>query len=82
MPAAAEVQAATLQRFIDGWKGWAPEAFLEVWSDDCTQKTLPFSLDAPIRSRDYYVEVFPTVMSFITNFQVLFLHLNRRCQLV
>ena len=70
MPAAAEVQAATLERFIKGWSGWTPDGFLSTWSNDCTQKTLPFSSEVPIRTRADTEHLFPILMSLMTNFQV------------
>ncbi|KAH8653813.1 hypothetical protein BX600DRAFT_440865 [Xylariales sp. PMI_506] len=70
MLAPADVQATTLQRFINGWKGWTPEGFLASWTHDCTQQTLPFSLAAPIRSRADSESIFPMMMSFISDFQL------------
>lgn len=70
MPGSAEVQAETLQKFIAGWSGWTPEGFLASWHDQCTTKTLPFSLGVPIRTRAQTENVFPIMMSFVTNFQV------------
>ncbi|KAI1635393.1 hypothetical protein F4809DRAFT_453304 [Biscogniauxia mediterranea] len=70
MPASAEVQAATLNKFIEGWGGWTPEGFLASWHGDCTTKTLPFSAEVPIRTRAETESVFPMMMSFVTNFQL------------
>lgn len=70
MPAAPEVQRATLERFIQGWSGWTPDGFLANWSDDCTQTTLPFTSGVPIRTRAHTVVLFPKLMSTLTNFQV------------
>jgi len=80
MPAAAEVQAATLEKFIKGWSGWTPETFLASWTDDCTTKTLPFSSKIPARTRADTEQVFPMLMSFITNFQVSEGHLGFRLE--
>ena len=70
MPAPAEVQAATLEKFIQGWAGWTPDGFLANWSEDCTQKTLPFSSGVPIRTRPDTEQLFPVLMSLMSNFTV------------
>jgi len=70
MPAPPEVQAATLERFIQSWIEWTPEGFLATWSEDCTQRTLPFSFDAPIRDRAHVEKYFPILMSILSNFKV------------
>jgi hypothetical protein len=70
MPASLEIQAATLEKFIQGWVGWTPDGFLATWSDDCTQRTLPFSFDAPIRDRPHVEHFFPILMSLLSNFKV------------
>ncbi|KAI0013979.1 hypothetical protein F4779DRAFT_639150 [Xylariaceae sp. FL0662B] len=70
MPAPAEVQAATLERFIEGWSGWTPEGFLASWTSDCTTKTLPFSAGVETRTREESERIFPLMMSCLTNFQL------------
>jgi hypothetical protein len=70
MPAPAEVQAATLEKFIQGWAGWTPDGFLANWSEDCTQKTLPFSSEVPVRTRPDTEQLFPVLMSLMSNFTV------------
>ena len=70
MPAAAEIQAATLEQFIKGWSGWTPDGFLASWSDDCTQITLPFSSGMKHRTRKDTQVLFPKLMSILTHFQV------------
>jgi hypothetical protein len=66
----AEVQAATVEKFIEGWRGWTPEGFLATWSEDCQQKTLPFSFGVPIRTRAHCEQIFPVLMSVLSNFEV------------
>lgn len=70
MPASADIQAATIQKFIEGWRGWTPEGFLSTWSDDCSQQQLPFSSQVPLRTREHVEKFFPKLMSILTNFQV------------
>lgn len=69
MPAAAETQAATLQRFIDGWSDWTPD-FLNCWSDDLTFSTLPFSYGKPARPRASLEPRYLLLMSTLKNLQV------------
>ncbi|EEQ33884.1 hypothetical protein McanCB56680_006474 [Microsporum canis] len=71
MPASAEIQTATLNRFIEGWKGWTPDGFLASWSHDCTQVTLPFSSGVPPHTRASVTKLFPQLMSILTNFQLI-----------
>ncbi|GIJ84898.1 hypothetical protein Asppvi_003749 [Aspergillus pseudoviridinutans] len=68
MPAPAEVQATTLEKFIQGWAGWAPDGFLANWSEDCTQKTLPFSSGVPVRTCPDTEQLFPVLMFLVSNF--------------
>uniref|UniRef100_A0A915Q9E4 Dcr3 n=1 Tax=Diaporthe longicolla TaxID=54899 RepID=A0A915Q9E4_9PEZI len=70
MPAPAHVQRATIDAFLDGWDKWTPEAFLATWSEDCTQKTLPYSHNVPIRDRANTNHLFPILMSIMDNFQL------------
>ncbi|RYP30024.1 hypothetical protein DL767_006439 [Monosporascus sp. MG133] len=69
MPAAAEVQAATLEKFIKGWSEWNPDGFLATWTNDCTTTTLPFSSGVPTRNRAATERHFPVMMSFIRDFE-------------
>jgi hypothetical protein len=69
MPAAANIQSATLDRFIKGWSKWTPD-FLETWSDDLTFTTLPFSYGKPTRARAQLESRYLLLMSTLTNFQV------------
>jgi hypothetical protein len=70
MPAAAQVQAATLEKLISGWHKWTPEEFVASWSDDCTQTTLPISIGVPTRTRAELEKFFSHLMSNLTNFHV------------
>ncbi|KAJ0107623.1 hypothetical protein N8I77_007189 [Diaporthe amygdali] len=70
MSSVTETQAATLNKFIKGWAEWTPESMLETWSQDCTQKNLPFSSNVPIKSRADAEKLFPILMSFMTDFEL------------
>lgn len=70
MHATAEVQAATLEKFIDGWRKWTSDDFLASWSQDCTQRALPFKPDKPARPRVELEPLFGMLMSTLTNFRV------------
>jgi hypothetical protein len=72
MPAPAEVQAATLKKFIQGWSKWTPEDFLATWSDDLTFTTLPFSYGKPTRERAQLEPRYLMLMSTLTNYKVKF----------
>ncbi|ORX99968.1 hypothetical protein BCR34DRAFT_606450 [Clohesyomyces aquaticus] len=69
MPAPAEAQAATLERFIKAWGKWTPQ-FLEEWSEDLTFSTLPFSYGKPTRTRAQVQERYLLLIATPTNFQL------------
>jgi hypothetical protein len=71
MPASAEVQAATLEKWIEGWRSWVPQNMLATMSEDCTQITLPFrSGTGDPKPKAQLEKLFPILMSTLTNFQV------------
>ncbi|ORY69634.1 uncharacterized protein BCR38DRAFT_333345 [Pseudomassariella vexata] len=70
MAATAQIQAATLEKFIAGWKKWTPEDMMAVWSDDCEQRMLPFSLGVPPRSRAEVKVILPKLIEVLTNFEL------------
>jgi len=69
MPAPAHIQAATLEKFIAGWKKWTPEDWMATWSADCKQRMLPFSLGVPLRSRAEVQVILPKLMEILTNYE-------------
>lgn len=69
MPAPANIQAATLDKFIAGWKTFAPEAWMASWSANCTQQILPFSLGVPARSRTEAQQVLPKLIEILINYE-------------
>ncbi|KAL9479475.1 hypothetical protein ACSS6W_004261 [Trichoderma asperelloides] len=53
VPHDASLQAATIDRFVEGWKINSGEAWTELWADGCTNTILPFSLNcAPMSKAD------------------------------
>nr|UYO77228.1 monooxygenase [Trichoderma oligosporum] len=70
MPAPAEIQAATLQKFIDSWKRWDSREFLSLFSDDFTQVTLPLGLGIPSRPRAQVEQVLPALMATIKSYEL------------
>lgn len=70
MPAPAHVQAATLNRFIAGWKRWTPQDYLATWSDDCVQQLMPYSLGVAARSRAEVNIFLPKMMEALINYEV------------
>lgn len=70
MSAPAHVQAATIDKFIAGWKKLSPKDMFATWSDDATQQALPFSLGHPSRSRAQVETALPRLMQILTNYKV------------
>jgi ketosteroid isomerase-like protein len=70
MPAPAEVQLATLKRFITGWSNWSAAEMVETWTDDCLQVTLPTTLHHPPRDRTQVLGVLPLVQKVVTEYEV------------
>lgn len=70
MPSLAQIQAATLNKFIEGWKGSTPESWTATWSDECQQKILPFNLGVPSKSRAEAQAALPDLLGVLKNFKV------------
>ncbi|KAI1328250.1 hypothetical protein F5Y16DRAFT_398655 [Xylariaceae sp. FL0255] len=70
MPASAQVQAATLDKFIEGWKTFTAEAWMETWSDDCKQQMLPSTLGIPARFRTETAAFLPKLISVLKNYEM------------
>ena len=70
MPAPADVQRATLDRFIAGWSNWSAAEMVEPWTEDCTQVTLPFSLNHPPRTRAQVEVTLPLLQKVVTGYEV------------
>lgn len=66
----AEVQEATLQKFITAWEAWSSEGQLAVFTDDIIQRTLPFSLGIPPRTRQQMGDVLPRLEEVVSNYKV------------
>lgn len=81
MPASAEIQRATLDRFIAGWSNWSAAEMVETWTEDCTQVTLPFSLNHPPRTRAQVEVTLPLVQKVVTGYKVSE-HITAQCQAV
>lgn len=71
MPGTAEVQRATIDKFIEGWKTKDPKAWITNWTDDCTNTILPFSMKHPGWSKTEVSEVqLPKLFGNLTNWKV------------
>lgn len=71
MPGSAEVQRATIDKFIDGWKTKDPQAWISNWTDDCTNTILPFSMKHPGWSKTEVSEVqLPKLFGNLFNWEV------------
>jgi hypothetical protein len=70
MPAPAHIQAATLQKFLAGWKKFTAEEWMATWSAESRQQILPFSLGVPSRSREEVQQVLPKLIGVLKNYEV------------
>lgn len=72
MPAAAEAQEATLQRFIDAWKRWNATETISLFakSEDFRQVTMPFQMNMPERTRSEVEQTLPFVVRAVSNYEV------------
>ncbi|KAH8698791.1 hypothetical protein BGW36DRAFT_294631 [Talaromyces proteolyticus] len=70
MAAPAEIQLATLNRFIDGWRNWKATDMLAPMSSDVTQKSLPFSLGHPARTREQIEATLPLLQRVVTDYEL------------
>ncbi|KAH8701027.1 hypothetical protein BGW36DRAFT_425822 [Talaromyces proteolyticus] len=69
-----EVQAATLQRFLEAWKKWDAQEWMATFADDFTQVTLPFSLGIPNRTRAQVEEILPALMAIVKSYELTIHH--------
>lgn len=70
MPAPAHVRVASLDKFLTSWENSNPKDTIALWSDECTQKTLPLSLSMPANSRAEAEAIYPNLVKSLTNWQV------------
>ncbi|PKX92291.1 nuclear transport factor 2 family protein [Aspergillus novofumigatus IBT 16806] len=71
MPAPADIQAATLNKFLAAWReGSAPDT-MALWSDDFKQRLLPLSLgESSFRSRDQAALFYPGLVENLRNWEL------------
>ncbi|KAJ6083564.1 hypothetical protein N7467_007699 [Penicillium canescens] len=74
MPASRDVQAATLEKFINGWKNWNAEEWMSTFSDDFTQVTLPFQLGVPTRTRTQVDHILPALIATVSSYELTVHH--------
>jgi hypothetical protein len=71
MSSPAEVQAATINEFIEGWKTKDPEKWTTNWTDDCTNTILPFTMKHPGWSKNDVEKVhLPRLFTTLSNWKV------------
>ncbi|KAH6629943.1 hypothetical protein B0J18DRAFT_85841 [Chaetomium sp. MPI-SDFR-AT-0129] len=70
MATPADVQQATLARFVAGWKNWSAAEMAQVWSEDYTQAALPFSLGHPPRTRAQVEATLPLLQKVVTDYEL------------
>ncbi|KAH8703355.1 hypothetical protein BGW36DRAFT_422918 [Talaromyces proteolyticus] len=75
MPAAACVQAATLQRFLNAWANWDAQEHLSIFTDDFSQRTLPARLGIPTRSREQVEHTLPILISTVKSYHLTVNHI-------
>ena len=73
MPAAAHVQAATLDKFLAAWKNGIAEDTIALWSDDFKQRLLPLSLGMEFHPRAEVEVIYPKLVSSLTNWKVSYI---------
>ncbi|CAI7589096.1 hypothetical protein N7533_009981 [Penicillium manginii] len=74
MTASRDVQAATLQKFIDGWKKWNAEEWMATFADHFTQITLPFQLGVPTRTRTQVDQILPALIATVQSYELTVHH--------
>ncbi|KAG6116500.1 hypothetical protein E4U13_001831 [Claviceps humidiphila] len=70
MPAPAEIQQATLRKFVDAWKKWDADEFIGLWSDSFTFKVLPLSDGKPTRPRDKVAPLYKNLIETLTDYKL------------
>lgn len=66
----AEIQETTLNKFLAAWEDWSSEGQIAFFTEDVKQRTLPFSLRIPSRSRDEIQATLPRLEEIVTNYKV------------
>ncbi|KAI0192437.1 hypothetical protein F4808DRAFT_443146 [Astrocystis sublimbata] len=72
MPDTAQIQAATLEQFLAGWKQFTPQSWTEQWSEDFQQQMLPFNLRVPPQPRGQALARLTKLMETLKNYEVNF----------
>lgn len=70
MPASQQVQAQTLEKFIEGWRTISAESWTALWSDKCTQRFLPLAMGIPPSSKPEIMAQLPQLLSVLSNWEV------------
>lgn len=70
MSGPSDLQAQTLERFIEAWQKWSAEDMLECFSSDVQQRSMPLSLGIPARQRKEVEAVLPKLVQVVDNYKV------------
>ncbi|KAK8045576.1 hypothetical protein PG993_005600 [Apiospora rasikravindrae] len=70
MSSLAEVQADTLNKFLEAWRTQDVGTTIELWSDDFKQRLLPDSLGAAVKSRAEAAVIYPVLTSNLSNWKL------------
>ncbi|OKL55331.1 hypothetical protein UA08_09370 [Talaromyces atroroseus] len=75
MPAPAQIQKETIDKFLEAWGNSKAQDTMDLWSDDFEQQLLPFSLQQPVRQREHVELLYPALVSNLTNWKVDIKHI-------
>lgn len=70
MASTAQVQADTLNKFLEAWKTQEARKTIALWSEDFKQRLLPCSLGASVNSRAQAEGIYPVLTSSLSNWKV------------
>ncbi|TVY84587.1 Monooxygenase ptaG [Lachnellula suecica] len=70
MSAPANIQAATIDKYVAGWKKMSPQEMLATWSGNATQQGLPFTMSQPPKTRAQVEASLPKLSEILLNFKV------------
>lgn len=70
MAPSGEVQAETLQKFLDAWAAWDFDAWRQTFDENFTQVTMPFNMNVPERTLEEVEHALPKLMEMVDDYEV------------
>ncbi|KAK6858845.1 hypothetical protein PG995_004698 [Apiospora arundinis] len=70
MASLAQVQADTLDKFLEAWKNQEAQKTIDLWSENFMQRLLPYSLGAAVQSRAQAEGIYPVLTSSLSNWKL------------